>query len=393
MINESSTEHYMRLIFIIGGVTLVVAMFCLLVTMGRNYLGLSRANGWLLGIVVVGAAIGTFIYRNVKMPGEEPLHVLAAGCLVLFGAPLVIKIYRAWIGVYVTQSEKAPGTAGIRAWLSPANIILSLLVSFCAAYGFYYQFFAIFTLTLLILLAYPIANSMSQNTNPPQSFAKQETLTSERERVLSLLDAGKITAEESAELLNALAATVQQPEPAAGNSRISRVTPGQKLALIGAALVLIGFFLPWFSVNPAKELERMTGQMGNFNNIAQQFATSSGGNIPFSQNGGNSGFPFKIPTVDIAGGDVPHGLGWLVLALSVGVAILPFIGSNFEMQINRAVELLALSGGLIILLYLLSSNLRFLNAGIIVVIAGYLIEFTAVIRNMPAVGVQKEIRL
>ena len=390
---ESSTDHYMRIIFVTGGITLIVAMFCLLVTMGRNYLGLSRANGWLLGIAVVGAAVGTFIYRHLKMPEATPLQVLAAGCLVLFGLPLVVKIYRAWIGAYATELEKVPGTAGIRAWLSPANIILALLVSFCAAYGFDYQFFVIFTLTLLILLAYPIANFMSQNTNPPQSFAKQETLTSERERVLSLLDAGKITAEESAELLNALAATVQQPEPAAGSIRISKITPGQRLALIGAALVLIGFFLPWFSVNPAKELERMTGQMGNFNNIAQQFATSSGINIPFSQNGESSGFPFKIPTVNIAGGDVPHGLGWIVLALSVGVAILPFIGSNFEMQTNRIVEFLALSGGLVILLYLLSSNLRFLNAGIIVVIAGYLIEFTAVIRHMPAVGMQKEIRI
>jgi len=394
MTQYSASAHFARLFVVFGAITLIVGLLCLLVLFGRRYLGLGRGDGWLLCIAVIAAAIGTGFYVGFHLPrstgSEEGLtRILCAGLLVLFGIPLVLKVYRAWIGVYVTEAEKLPGTPGIRAWLSPANMILALITSLCACYGFGYPFFAIFALSVIILLTYPIGNSMTQNTTPPQSPLKQETLTSERERVLSLLDAGKITAEESAELLNALAATVQSSErgAAAGGTRAIRSHPGQRMVLIGAALVLVGFFLPWFSVNPAKELERMTGQMG-FGNIIPQFSSQSG--MQSSSGGNGSTFGFSSMTVNISGGDVGHGLGWLVLLLSLGVAVLPYLDIALEAHMCRRVNMLALGSGVVILLYLLAGNVRLLNAGIILAISGYVVEFAAVIRQAPVPVLAKE---
>jgi hypothetical protein len=73
----------------------------------------------------------------------------------------------------------------------------------------------------------------------------------EREKVLEMLESGKITVDESAELLHALGANPTTPEmPRAPMTRAGR------LVLCGAGLVLVGFLLPWFSFSPAAELSR-----------------------------------------------------------------------------------------------------------------------------------------
>ena len=382
--------EYLFLIFILCGVAAVAAMICL-----RRYLGVGREGGWLLGVAIVLSAAGAGAYHGFQLYGVAPDQfserefpaILSASFLVICGASLVIKIHRAWMGIYITDAEKLPGIAGIRAWLSPTNVILALITSFCAWYGFGYPFLVIFALAVLILLAYPIANPMIQNSTPDQPSEEKDNLVSERERVLSMLDAGKITAEESAELLNALAATAQasaRPDSSSG----FKIAPEQRMILIGAVLVLIGFFLPWFSIDPAKELERIAGDLSK---MAQPFGGSSGINAPtvpslsFGQDGSNAIFPFKTATINIAGGDIAHGLGWLVLVLGLGVAVLPYVATELERQTRRMINYLALSGGLIILLYLLVTNIRFLNTGIVLAILGYLIEIGGVIRDGPRV--------
>jgi hypothetical protein len=189
-------------------------------------------------------------------------------------------------------------------------------------------------------------------------------------------------------LLNALAATVQASEPGAAPGGAGfTIAPGQRMVLIGAALVLIGFFLPWFSVDLGRELERMTSQVTN---VMPQFSGQPGmnpsslPNFQFGPNGGNGTFPIQSTTINVSGGDIPHGLGWLVLVLSLGVAILPHLGTAIEPQTRRTVTLLAMGAGVIILVYLFGSNIRYLNAGIILALAGYVIESAAVIRQVPA---------
>jgi hypothetical protein len=382
--------EYLFLIFVSCGVAAVAAMILL-----RRYLHIGREGGWLLGVAIVLSAAGAGAYHGFQLYGVAPdpfsarevPAILSASFLVICGASLVIKIHRAWMGIHITDAEKLPGIAGIRAWLSPTNVILALITSFCAWYGFGYPFLPIFALAALILLAYPIAHSMIQNTTPKQPSEEKDNLASERERVLSMLDAGKITAEESAELLNALAATVQAsgtPDSSAG----FKIAPEQRMILVGAVIVLIGFFLPWFSIDPAKELERIAGDLSK---VAQPFGGSPGINSPsapsllFGQDGSNAGFPFKAATINIAGGDIAHGLGWLVLVLGAGVAILPYIATELERQTCRMIDFLALGGGVIILLYLLADNFRFVNAGIVLAIMGYMIEFVGVIRQAPRV--------
>lgn len=390
-----------RLVIVVGVAASLVGLLWLLINMVQRYLGLGRGSAWLLGIATIGCATALGIHREMHMlrgvsPEQTFVYTFFPSLFALFGLPLGVKIYRAWIGACASEVEKAPGVAGIRAWLSPANVILAVLASVCAAYGFGYSFPSVFALTLLLLLAYPIINSMMENSTPARPAANpqnQESLTTERERVLSMLDSGRITAEESAELLNALAATVQPQGglQSDGRSRPGGMSPRQRMILIGAGLVLIGFFLPWFSVNPGKELEHMSNQLGNnITGMAQQFGAPAGMIPPFGQTGGNFSFSFKTPTINIAGGDVEHGLGWLVLVFSAVAAILSCVETSLEPRASRTINLLALSSGVVILLYLLAGNLRLLNAGIILAAAGYLIEFAAVIRNTPGFRLQRE---
>jgi hypothetical protein len=70
--------------------------------------------------------------------------------------------------------------------------------------------------------------------------------------------------------------------------------------LVGAGMVLLSFFLPWFSSNAGQEMGRLGGQM--MDGLLQHMQT---------------------PTLYIAGGEVGNGLGWIVLLLALGVAVLP----------------------------------------------------------------------
>ena len=285
-------------------------------------------------------------------------------------------------GTVVIQRHSTQGTtvaAGVRAWLSPANLIFGIIISICAVFAFGCSFPAVFGLILLALLAFPIIDTIMQTPIAATPPREAENLTAEREKVLSMLEAGKITAEESAELLNALAAT-KTPEPPRGAIKIS---PQRRFALLGAALVLIGFFLPWFSINPGKEISRMTGQMqGMINGMIQNIPGYVNGEPPLPPGyTGQPSFTVKTQSINIVGGDVAHGLGWLVLVFSLGVAVLPFVAENLDTHTQRTIALLALSVGTIVLIYLLATNVRFLSAGIILAVAGYLVEFASTLKS------------
>lgn len=393
----TSGTHWSIFILVIG-----LALIATLLLFGsaflRRWLGLSREQSYLLTVATAVAACGYGAYRIYQ---ADELHrrgillmqdrdaaitaAICAGLFVLFVVPLVAKLYRAWIGAHVSEAEKMPGAAGVRAWLSATNLVFAILVSICAAYAFNYSFLTTFILLLLALLGFPIINTIMQTPAPVSTPREAENLSAEREKVLSMLEVGKITAEESAELLNALAAT-KSPEPS--RSSAMKISPQRRLTFIGAALVLIGFFLPWFSFNPGKEIS-MTGQMpAVINGMMQNFPGSPNNGARPSAPMGNGSFMFNFqtPSVNITGGEVPHGLGWLVLILSLGVAALPFVtGENLNAHTQRIITLLAFGTGALVLLYLLATYVRFLSAGILLAAAGYVVELASVLKsNLPA---------
>jgi hypothetical protein len=209
-------------------------------------------------------------------------------------------------------------------------------------------------LGLLALLTYPGLVSIAAYLQAPQA---PEPNASERQRVLTMLDNGKITTSECAELLSALNYG-EKP-------RTSQAAAApQKLALIGAALLLIGFFLPWFSFNPQAEANRLAQSLPMGQNLAGMF-----NNVVTSQ------------TVRISGGEVQHGLGWLVLLLGVGVAALPYLAVNMSEQTRQRATLAGLVAGAIILLYLITQNLRYVSFGIFLAMIGYGLQLAATLHR------------
>ncbi len=327
---------------------------------------LNKERSFLTAVALVIVASATFAWRayqcehqNLGLHDAKDLLILATtALLVLFTVPLGIKLYRAWTGIQISAEEQAPGADGVRAWLSPGNLIVSALVAGCAAASYDYQFIGVFTLIVGCLLIQPLINTAGASTPTP---APESTRSNERERILSLLESGRITVEESSDLLTALGNTAPSADVPAPMSRQRR------LALIGAGLVLLGFFLPWFSVNPGKELGRMTGQMQEaIDGLRGMEAMPD-----FQMKVGNQ---MKTPTLHITGGDVEKGLGWLVLLLGLGNVALPCV-SPMDAATQRLISNIALGIGGLVLFWLISQNLRFINIGAMITLAGYAMEF------------------
>jgi hypothetical protein len=203
----------------------MAAVVVIVVLLGTNlygrYLRISRwkAVQLLLAALVVGIGAGFWRCDQIDNGRAEPpiefgnhdfssgLSVVFAGMLPFVLFPFLARLYLAWVAGAVTEEEKAPGMAGVRAWLRVSNLICAILIALCFWIGFGYAFLSPLVLAFFALLAYPLLN-LSVNENLPPAAAPPPaasgTVTPERERVLKLLDDGKITASECAELLNAL---------------------------------------------------------------------------------------------------------------------------------------------------------------------------------------------
>lgn len=296
--------------------------------------------------------------------GPQPAICIVLLSLVAF--PFVVRLYRKWIGGHLTDAEKLPGMDGVRAWLSPGNLICAVLIPVCAWQAFKFPLPAMFALTFGLLLAYPVFNLASASPQPAP-VGPREDLSAEREKVLQLLEAGKITADESAELLNALGQSVPpRPLPAAE----IEMSPQRKIVLFGAALLVVGFFLPWFTINPNQLL----------NKAANQMLPKMNGIAPGNPQPHLDFWPENI-TVQIHAGDLKNGLGWWILALGIGAAVLPFFATNLKAQLQKKIILAALAVGGFLLVYLLSDALRFMSIGIIFALAGYVLEFIGTLKE------------
>jgi hypothetical protein len=206
---------------------------------------------------------------------------------------------------------------------------------------------------------------------PPQpaTAPPTEDLSNEREKVLQLLEAGKINAEESAELLNALGHTfAPRPQPASETD----LSPQRKIVLLGAGLLLLGFFLPWFAINPGVMMSDMAYQL--LLNLGQMMPGMATPQINLSATTG---------TVQIHAGNLAHGLGWWILALGIGAAVLPFFATNLKAQMQQKVTLAALAIGAFLIIYLMSGALRYASIGVILALAGYALEIVGTLKERP----------
>jgi hypothetical protein len=344
----------------------------------RRFLDVSRGQATMLFLLSLIAGIATGVYRFWLLDRRHSFHqgpretdlwlsiaVFCAGLLVALAIPFITKLYLKWIGGRLTDAEKTPGMEGVRAWLQGGNLVCAVVLSVCAWLGLGFSFWSVLALTLMALVIYPLLNFASVTAAP--SKTPEESFSHERDRVLKMLDEGKINAHESAELLNALA--VAQPSPTAQSLPAN---PKRKLVLAGLAILLIGFFLPWFSYNPGQEVTRVMGEMqGNMN---QMVPGNPGLNVPFASG-------LRTASVNIAGGDIRYGLGWLVLLLGVAVAALPYIASNLHARDQFKATMTGLAIGSVILIYLLTQNMRFVSVGILLAMVGYVLQFLGTVEE------------
>lgn len=276
---------------------------------------------------------------------------------VLCGA-FAVRLWGKWIGDRATPEEKQPGTMGLQAWFSFANLGVACGIVAAAWYGLDSNPVLIALVIAALLGAQPICrmeHATEENTDSP------ENLAAEREKIFHMLEAGKLTAEESSELLQALGASSRNRKP-----RVP-MTGGQRLLVMGGAIVIVGFFLPWFSFNPGNEANRLMASIA-----------PHGLPVPNQVS--------RMPTVQISGGDVGKGMGWLILVMSAITAFLPYIPANLDRATIKTVRLAGIGMCAFFVLYLLSQNPRFVSIGLIMAALGTVLQGFGMYRDQQTIG-------
>ncbi|MGV3534080.1 MAG: SHOCT-like domain-containing protein [Chthoniobacteraceae bacterium] len=355
-----------------------------------RYSGISRERALALWASTLFLTFGWFLFLLRTRAGEhrmrneqEALTIISAAICFIIAVPFIVRLWSKWVQGNLTEAERSPGAVGWRAWFSGGNIIAALIIAVLAWKGFMISLPLMLLATFGALAVYPAILSASEtpaSSSEPPPYPV-DNLSTEREKVLSMLEAGKISAEESAELLTALGATVRhaQTMPVA-------MTSAQRLVLVGAAVLLIGFFLPWLVFNPGKELDHMMGNLTTqMQNMVPPGMPMPQG-MPDFQSVTNHGMisPMNVE-VQIAGGSVGKGLGWMALCLGLLAALLPYFARAMDYPTQRLVRFLALGGGAAIILYIFTASPRSIGIGLIVAAVGVGLEFIGVSREQRAV--------
>lgn len=306
---------------------------------------------------------------------RQTLEAGATLLLIPFALAFVLRLHNKWIAGNMTPAELAGGREGVVAWLSVDNCVLATLVAVLTWLGFGVPLlltlaftFGALLWTFGALLAAP--GTTGRPTRASRDAVLPETSGSEREKVLAMLEAGRLTAEESAELLNAQAASAATERAVA-----APLSPARRLVLIGGGAVLLAFFFPWYQISPREELARgleLSGMGGTTNSDVLQLIGSM--------------VPQGAPTAQISlvGAEMQHGMGWLTLALALTAALLPFFATSMDRATLRLFQLLALGVGSVILLSLVSTGIRWVGFGLVMALIGYAIQWLGVLRERRA---------
>lgn len=321
---------------------------------------------------------------------DGPVFLVALLVLANLTVALLMKLYRVSVLDKATLEERTPGVAGIRAWLSPINVATIIAITVFANLSLNYDYAGVAIAGLCILLAYPLINTMMQHSLSPAASADSpsplKAPAEERQRVLALVEAGKITAEDGAELLTALAQS-----QAASGSGAGTISGPRRIMLVGAGIALVGFFLPWFTLNVT---QAMRDAMASIQQNPPQFGDGAPPTLNFTPPPGVDGSTIQSPVqnamhIIIRGGDVQHGLGWIILAAGLFGSCLPFFwtppaGKTRHM---RNAVLTALGVGSVLIFYVLSGSFNSatsIEPGFVLAIAGYVVLWVGSIREYVA---------
>ena len=117
------------------------------------------------------------------------------------------------------------------------------------------------------------------------------------------------------------------------------------------------------------------GSMQQSSGDARQYGLSGNG-PPFAQ-------PSMPATGDVTlgGGDMQHGLGWLMLAVAIMVPAMPYAVPTLPASTRRTAMFLALAASSVIGLYLLTSGWRWAEYGLWLALAGLAVQWIAAIKG------------
>ena len=338
---------------------------------------------WASTLVLTGGWFFLFLVRGGERRlrnQDEGLMVMSAILCFIIAVPFIVRLWSKWVQGNLTEEERSPGAVGWRAWFRGGNIVVALIIAVLAWKGFMIPLPLMLLATFGALAVYPAILSASETAAPsaePPPYPA-DNLSAEREKVLSLLESGKISAEESAELLTALGATMRQHQ-----ATPVTITSAQRLVLVGAAVLLIGFMLPWLVINPGKELGHMFNQVTSTANTSMPggLQTQYGFPTPLQMHGNPADMLPVNLEFQIAGGSIGKGLGWAALILGLIAALLPYVAHAMDIPTQRLVRFLALGGGATIILYVFTSAPRSVGIGLIIAALGIAMEFVGVARE------------
>jgi len=324
------------------------------------------------------------LFESRMRADQAPVFLLASIVTANLTIALLIKLYRAAVLGKTTLEENAMGVAGVRAWLVPLNVIAVVCVAVGAYLALDYDYVGVAIAGLCVLLAYPLVNTTMQQSSssstPRESTSPQQASSEERQRILALVEAGKITAEDGAELLTALA------QSQATASYAGTLSGPRKVMLAGAAITLVGFFLPWFTLNISQVVH---DAMSSVQQNMPQFPGGQQPSFNFTGPVGNDGNGVPVQNAvqfAVRGGDVQHGLGWIILAAGLIAACLPFFwtphgGKTRQM---RSAIFAALAVGSVLELYVLSGSFNAVTSiepGFVLALAGYVILWVGTVQE------------
>lgn len=313
---------------------------------------------------------------NDSSDAQSLLIVICACVAANLGIALLVKVYRAAVLDKATPEERVPGVPGVRAWLTPANMIAVILLAITSAEAFNWNYVVVALAGFCVLLAYPLIGSALR---PTASMSEPvQAPPQERQRVLALVEAGRITSQEGAELLNALAHS-----QAAGGEVPAAISNWRRIMLVGGGLLLVAFFLPWFAMNATQAFhDAMHDAM---NEVQSAMPHVNGASPPISF--GSVPVPVTTTTtLVLRGGDMPDGLGWIALATGLLAALLPFgwNSGHADPRLMRNITFPLLGVGAVALLYLLSNSFNAvtnIQPGFALALVGYLLLSIGAIRE------------
>lgn len=319
---------------------------------------LPHQNGFAFFARPIGRGSSTLPWEEQRM-----LWSVEVMAFVVVSIPLILRLYGKWIGGKSTPAELAGGAEGARAWLCPVNCVVALIVACTAWLAFDLPLILNLAVVFGLLLVGPAFRSVKPEI--PVIAPVPEIGVSERDKVLAMLESGRITAEESAELFHALAAS--QSAPPTVHPPLS---PARRWILTGACVVLAGFFFPWFNLSPGGDMAR----------ALEQLQSGFDGELPgnFSEMRLPSGAGF---TVSVVGSEVKHGMGWLALVFAMVAALLPVFPRSLDGQTVRLLQKLALGVGTVILVSLVSSSPRAVGFGLVAALVGYAVAWVGLLRE------------